>query len=154
MGTLGIVTGMSLLFVVGFILVARGQRSCSRRMDEENRRVRKLIYLDGLRGMTELIFAVKLEDIHESTTQDEIVRIVNLLAIETSMACVNQDKYVRGGCGRDWSGSANLLKIKWSEARKFALKIAPELADRLPHFSEFEPLKSYNAEHLLKKKTK
>lgn len=110
------------------------------------------------------IFGVELGMVNESSTQDEIVRIVNLIAHQTALACVNQDKDGRGEQVESyphhsvgipgWENAAKALKRKWSNARNLALQAAPELKDRLPHFSEFEPLKSYNAEHLLQKKAK
>lgn len=111
---------------------------------------------------------VELETIHESYTQDEIIREVNLLAYQTAMACVNQDKAGRGKktdlCWHEsanghtwtvsWDTEAREKKASWSEARKLALQICPELAERLPHFSKFEPLKSYREEHIQKKARK
>lgn len=100
-------------------------------------------------------FHVWLENVHENHTQDEIIRCMDILAHQVAEACVNQDKFNRGEKESYSLGQKTyLLKIKWSNARKLALQIAPELENRLPHFSEFEPLKSYNEEHLLKKKVK
>src|ERR1035437_7858485 len=48
-----------------------------------------------LRREVSEVFGVELDTVHESTAQDEIVRIVNLLAHETSKACVSEDKYRR-----------------------------------------------------------
>ena len=96
-----------------------------------------------------------LEDIHEIYVQDEIVRFISLLACEVAEACVNQDKANRGETQFYHLGQeTSRLKAKWSKARMLALLIAPELANRLPHFSEFEPLKSYMEEHILQKKAK
>ncbi len=116
-------------------------------------------------------FGVSLDSIHESHSQDEIVRIVNLLAYFTAEACVNQDKKNRnvkvssldthkyhyyfspsGYFPDDWDEAAHDCKLTWSEYRKFALQVLPELESRLPHFSQVEPLKSYNKEYLLRKK--
>ena len=57
-------------------------------------------------------------------------------------------------CGRpvSWDEVSKQMKIAWASLRNLALEAVPELKDRLPHFSEFEPLKSYNADYLLKKK--
>lgn len=108
-----------------------------------------------LRNKVNLVFGIELDTIHESGTQDEVVRLVNLLAIETSVICVHQDKGKRkGNLHAAVDGDVYSAKRKWSEARNLALQICPELEERLPHFSEFEPLKSYNAEHLLQKKVK
>lgn len=113
-------------------------------------------------------FAVELDTIHGAYSQSEIVRIVNLLAYRTAVACMNQDKEGRGlKIPRPWNESPNghtwqvswdtearNLKREWSESRKLAFQIIPELKDQMPHFSEFEPLKSYNAEHRLKSNSK
>ena len=106
-------------------------------------------------------FSVEPDTIGENYTQNEIVRIVNLLAQQASFACVNQDKEGRGeepgrrGCERpSWDAEAHFLKKEWSQKKNLALQICPDLKDRLPHFSEFEPLKSYNAEHLVQKRAK
>ena len=105
-------------------------------------------------------FSVDPDKIHESATQDEIVRLVNLLACRTSLACMNQDKEVREEAvygkrkALSWDEESKVLKIEWAEARKLALRISPELAGRMPHFSEFEPIKSYREEHLKEKAEK
>ena len=115
-------------------------------------------------------FGFELETVNESGNQNEVIRIVNLLAFETSKVCVNQDIANRGKKVKkyihpkdqdslfhdfvSWDTVVKDKKICWEETRKLALQIAPELKDRMPHFSEFEPLKSYNAEHLLKTKAK
>ena len=54
----------------------------------------------------------------------------------------------------DWDDEVSNLKQDWTEERKLALQICPKLADRLPHFSRFEPLKSYREEHIREKKAK
>ena len=111
--------------------------------------------LDNLKLSIRVAFEIDLDAIHESGTQDEIVRIVNLLAYETSSACVIEDRKHRGEHGVGYSNTpVSKLKREWSKARNLALKICPELKDRLPHFSEFEPLKSYRETHLLEKKEK
>lgn len=114
-------------------------------------------------------FAIELDTIDEISTQNEIVRIVNLMAHETATACVNQDKAGRGEEvpayylsdptfsryeSARWGEKASKMKIEWSKTRKLALQVAPKLEDRMPHFSEFEPLKSYNAKYLRQKAEK
>ncbi len=95
-------------------------------------------------------FSFELDTIHESDTQDEIVRVVNLLARRTAEACFNQET-TTDSCS-DYE--VGCLKRRWSDTRKLALQIAPQLADRMPHFSDFEPLKSYREEHLQEKAKK
>ena len=140
-----------------------------RKNKEEAARKNKEEILNRLNEDAFETFCVELDTINEKGAQDEIVRIVNLLAHETSEACMNQDKFGRRekvrpylNPGNDdtlfpdyipWSTVADRLKISWSKTRNLALQIAPELADRMPHFSQVEPLKSYNEEHLLQKKT-
>lgn len=89
---------------------------------------------------------------------DEIVRLVNLQAVNIAKLCVQQDKVNRGifSTSQDSYLDEELKSCKrnWSSSKNAVLKIEPNLDDRMPHFSEFEPLKSYNAEHLLKKKAK
>lgn len=110
-------------------------------------------YLPGLFGIE---MGNNLED--KNKAYDEIVRLVNLEAVRTAEACVEQDKINRGVGGEDidrfYDYDVADLKADWAKMRNNALKLCPDLKDRLPHFSEFEPLKSYNAEHLLKKKQK
>ncbi len=137
---------------------------------EEQKRNKEEIF-NQLAFLAKEVFGVDLHLIHESGTQDEIVRIVNLRGHEAAQACVNQDKTNRGENiklyirpkDRDeylhpeqftWDEMAHEFKIAWSEKRNLAIQIAPELTNRMPHFSEFEPLKSYNAEYLLQKKAK
>jgi len=100
-------------------------------------------------------FGVELDTIHEQETQDEIIRIMNLLAYRAAAACVNQDKAIRGeeDLSREYQDVGE-IKLRWAEARKFILQIAPELTKLMPHFSEFEPLKSYRADHIRQKKAK
>jgi len=71
------------------------------------------------------------------------------------MACVKRDKFIRRPNKESFGVQEYAIKEKreWTELRNFALEIAPRLADRLPHFSEFEPLKSHKAEELLQKKS-
>jgi hypothetical protein len=112
------------------------------------------------------VFSVDLELIKEMGTQDEIVRTVNLYAYKVAEACVNQDKFARGEKVKpytepsdtysvnpdySWNERTHKLKKYWSEIRKLAIQALPELEKRIPHFSEFEPLKSYNEEHLRQK---
>jgi flagellar biosynthesis/type III secretory pathway M-ring protein FliF/YscJ len=98
--------------------------------------------------------------IDKNVTYDEIIRQVNYLALQTARSCVKQDKANRRKGEKeidklyDINNEVVSYKVKWSTMRKYALVVSPELGDRMPHFSEFEPLKSYNEEHLLKKKIK
>lgn len=117
-------------------------------------------------------FGVNLDEVSESETQNEIVRNVNLIAKQTSFACVNQikvnmgekiepyitfsddDKNMIFEIRMPWNKRVDFLKKTWFNTRQLALQIIPNAKDKMPHFSEFEPLKSYNAEHLLQKKNK
>lgn len=104
-------------------------------------------------------FSVKLGNTLEDKNKayDEIVRLVNLEAVRTAKVCVKQDKKNRGddgGYDEHFDSDVADLKLSWAKMRNNALKLNPKLRDRMPHFSEFEPLKSYNEEHLLKKKAK
>jgi hypothetical protein len=117
--------------------------------------------LHQLRYDVNSTFGVKLEDVHENTAQDEMVRVVNLLAFLVSEACVNQEKESRHVAvafpphSTHWGDyEVRIRKAKWAVARNLAIQLIPELADRLPHFSEFEPLKSYREEHLEQKRRK
>jgi hypothetical protein len=150
-------TIVGICILIPTIYYVRVERPRERRMEEEEKkeaeRHHKEAILHDLDSKIQGVFHVELDTVHETTTQDEIVRIVNLLACQTAMACVKQEKYIRqGGDSDKYDHLPDGLKMEWLEARKLALQIVPDLADRLPHFSEFEPLKSYNAEHLLKKK--
>ncbi|MEI6580598.1 MAG: hypothetical protein WCO07_00290 [bacterium] len=114
------------------------------------------------------ILGVELFKINEIETQDEIVRIVNLSAYKTANACVNQEKENRGEKVEkyiypsdngtlfpvyySWDSMVPIFKTEWAQKRNLALKIMPELADRMPHFSQVEPLKTYNENYLQKKK--
>ena len=115
------------------------------------------------------IFSVDLNHIHVSEVQDEVIRVVNSIAQETSVACVKQIKfqlgekiglYVRPDCDPtwfspiSWNQRADVLKKEWFNAKQLALQIIPNIGDKMPHFSQFEPLKSFNAEHILEKQTK
>ncbi len=122
--------------------------------EEERKRNEKTIFW-RLSSEVSNTFHVWLGNVHEDHVLDEIVRQMSLLAEQTAEACVKQSKTSRGGIEVYNAGQVVYqLKTKWSKARELALLIAPELEERLPHFSEFEPLKSYNAEHLLQKKAK
>lgn len=105
-------------------------------------------------------FDVDVDPPYENQAYDEIVRIVNILAQLTANACVAQDKFVRSEKideihpSTSWDDEVSNRKWKWSNKRNSALRICPELASRLPHFSEFEPLKSYREEHLQEKANK
>ncbi len=134
---------------------------CLRRQKKEEKeltRHREIGWQLPLCNEIENTFSIKLDrfiEVRESHVKEEIIRQVNLLAKQTAEACMNQDKANRGKIETYRLGrKAYELKIQWSKARDLALKIAPELADRLPHFSKFEPLKSYNAKHLLQKKAR
>jgi hypothetical protein len=146
--------------VAGGIAIHKGELSRKKKAEEDERarlKERKNSTLLVLGHEVDRLFGVELSTIHETHTQDEIVRVVSLLAHQAAEACVNQDKAVRGEQVKysdDCYHSANARKIDWSKARKLALQICPELKDRLPHFSEFEPLKSYNAEHQAQKQAK
>lgn len=136
------------------------------RLREQEEEQRGILYRLG--EEVKKVFAVDLGTIHENTTQDEVVRVVNLLAYKTAVACVNEDKIVHGEkvepshhpedntINRDtpWGEITAKRKIEWANTRKLALQICPELAEQMPHFSEFEPLKSYREEHLLEKRAK
>lgn len=103
-------------------------------------------------------FGVKLGKTPESKSKayDEIVRLVNLEALQTAKACVHQDKANREKTNQseleDVNNEVYDLKKNWAFLRKQALKISTSLKDRIPHFSEFEPLKNYREEHILQKK--
>lgn len=142
-------------------------------MEKPEQREKEL--LAQLRGYVWARFGVELNTVHESTTQDEIIRMVNLSACEVATVCVEQDRARRGevykktpchfdypevrstSCSNDditWDQVVLWKKRRWFEARRLALQICPELTSRLPHFSEFEPLKSYREEHLRDKAAK
>lgn len=113
--------------------------------ESENKRVH-----ERLRNWVFVVLGIDLNTINEDGTKNEIIRVVNSLAKKTSFLCVQEDEYNRKK-GSYPSESVYDNKKKWAEARELAFNIAPELKDRMPHFSEFEPLKSYNAEHLIQK---
>lgn len=150
-----------IVFVVGTLIwgfcFARPRANMEEKMEEEEAaRERKQEILDCLQDEAHEAFGIELDTVHESATQDEIVRMMNLLAIKTATECVNYDKQVRGvlDCSWNYKGGSARLKHEWSETRKLALRICPELASRLPHFSEFEPLKSYREKHIQEKARK
>lgn len=136
----------------------------SRQVQEDEKR--GILYRLGLE--VEKAFSVDLKVIQEDTTQDEVVRIVNLLAYQVAVACVNQERVTRGEkvepyhdpkdihcCNHiSWGEATARLKIEWAKSRNLAIQICPRLTERLPHFSEFEPLKSYHEERFLQKKAK
>lgn len=142
------------------------KREKEHKLQQEKHENEGIIYRLGVEVLN--TFSVDLKTINETNTQDEIIRIVNLLAYRVAVACVNSDKSARGEkvelyvdpdenehfSGRPWSVIVTMLKVRWLNRKNLALQICPELKDRLPHFSEFEPLKSYNTEHLLQKKAK
>jgi hypothetical protein len=103
-------------------------------------------------------FSVELEKIDQTGTQDEIVRVVNLLATEIAIACVNSDKAARGETVKPyydpskdkhfqdfipWAEVVMKKKILWAKSRNVAILAMHELESRMPHFSEYEPLKTY-----------
>ncbi len=143
-------------FLLFFLAVVQGEKSSKKRDEKEKKERQHAGILSQLAYRAETLFGVEFDTIQEDDTQDEVVRIVNLLAFETATACVDEDKSRRNGSkfGRGEVKDVTDRKIEWSKARNFALLIAPELKDRLPHFSELEPLKSYNAEHLRQKAKK
>jgi hypothetical protein len=138
------------VFVFLFLVIAVSgvafwfRSKLNRKHKEENdlrdRSDRERQILANLTHEVSQVFAVDLAEVDAVETQNEIVRIVGILAHRAATACVNQVKSTYS----DYD--VRLLKLKWAEARRLALKIAPELAERLPHFSEYEPLKSSNAE--------
>jgi hypothetical protein len=143
-----------------------GQKLEREKEDRLNLEREKQNILDNLQSRIREQFSVGLDMIKETTTQDEIVRVVNLVAHQVSVACVNQDKFARGekvepykepGASSyvegdySWNERTHKLKRYWSEIRKLAIQALPELEKRMPHFSEFEPLKSYNEEYLKQK---
>ena len=103
-------------------------------------------------------FHVKLDSINEPEIQDEIVRIVNLAAVKVAIVAMNQDKKSRGieiDDRYEWAtetypyvkwdrGDFGKYNSEWTDLRGLCLKILPALKDRVPHFSQFEPLKSYS----------
>ncbi|MEI7688754.1 MAG: hypothetical protein WCI91_01055 [Candidatus Nomurabacteria bacterium] len=104
-------------------------------------------------------FGVKLGTNLQSNNYayDEIIRIVNLIAINVSQLCVEQDKINRSD-SKIWEKKCideqlKEIKTKWAEMRESAVYIKSDLINHLPHFSEYEPLKSYNAENNLRKKS-
>ena len=149
-----IIIGAILVLGIIFWYICIGRPQEKKEEEEASRRASREAQESILRNLSislGLEFGVELETIHESNTQDEIVRIVNLRAIETANSCVHEDKKSRRGSSAD---SSRYEKNAWYQARSLALQICPELKNRLPHFSEFEPLKSYNAKNLLRKKAK
>lgn len=115
---------------------------------------------DRLCRVLERTFGVDPDTVGDGGVQDEIVRIVNHLGHQTAAACVNQDKAGRGEETGDqpsrdvrhWNEEVLRLKREWALSRKAALMAVPSLSDRMPHFSQMEPLRTYNAEYLLKKR--
>ena len=80
---------------------------------------------------------------------------------------MNQDKEQRGeqveNSGRIVEGTIDVQyhlwntvvkweKENWMYKRELAMQIYPKLKERMPHFSQIEPLKSYNENYLLQKK--
>jgi len=96
-------------------------------------------------------FHIWPEDVHERHVQNEIVRIVNLLAFETASACVRENKAIQSNSFHpSQKNDVSFKKREWSQKRNLALQICPKLKDHMIHFSEFEPLKSYREEHARK----
>lgn len=108
------------------------------------------------RRVIALDFGIDFHEIgtdQEGKAYDEIVRTVNLLAHRLAMICVKQDKANRSGeKSNSFDNDVYNQKWDWSYMRGKALKICPELIARMPHFSEFEPLKSYQEERIIQKK--
>lgn len=103
------------------------------------------------------IYAYQMDGGNEETkVKDEMVRIINLLAQKIASLCTVQNKANIEGKYETSSidSSVEREKTLWSFERGRVLEIWPELKDRMPHFSEFEPLKSYKEEHLLKKEAR
>ena len=137
-----------IIIIVGAVALNLKDNKAKKKAKEETKK--RVLYHLGIR--VDLAFGVDLGTINESGTQDEIVRIINLLAYETASVCVKEDTDRRNNSFHiSRTNDASLKKREWSEKRNLALQILPELKDRLPHFSEFEPLKSYREEHLREK---
>lgn len=156
-----ILIALGILFYRVKVIHPKQREERNEKYEEEEKR-------EVLRSLTRNVnffLGIDLDTVHEIFSQDEIVRVVNLCAYQLAVSCVNQDIVARGGkainlqlnsdalsgTGSRWEDKVYHLKEEWSHKRNLALQIAPELKDRLPHFSEFEPLKSYRAEHLRKK---
>jgi hypothetical protein len=140
-----------LLSVIGSILYYKFvfEPREQKKWDEENKKAQEKERHDYLCFKAVTVFGVDIEGSFGNAVFDEIVRNVNLLAFKAAEACVKQDIQTREGGSKysDWASEAVHSKREWSEARNLAILIRPQLTDRMPHFSEFEPLKSYNAEH-------
>lgn len=154
---------MLLAFLV-CVLVLDVMRKRSKQERREAARAPKRA-LEELKSSVSDVLLVDFDMIHEPGTQDEIVRVVNLRAHVASVMCVSQDRVARGLAPltdqiesntflaySGWDVEVSAARSDWSEARNIALEIAPELKDRMPHFSQFEPLKSYNEANLLRKR--
>jgi hypothetical protein len=165
MDTSSIVIVVSVFLIIAAVFAIRAclrnERLCKQRQqkeEDESLRLREEAdRRDDLRSKINEIFGIELEKIHEGSSQDEIVRFVNLLAFSVAKSCVDQDKGIRGGRIKEsdldyLNNNVRPRKAAWAKARNLAIQAIPELKDRLPHFSEVEPLKSYNTEHLLQKR--
>jgi hypothetical protein len=114
--------------------------------------IERQITLQRKQAIALVIFGVSLDRINEKVIQDKIVDRVNSLAIQVSEANVNYDKATRGEevtqppVGGTWNKQVASLKGKWRTRRNFALRIAPELEDRMPNYSVFIPLENQNEE--------
>jgi hypothetical protein len=99
-------------------------------------------------------FGMTPDDVHNTASQEEIVRIVNLEASRVSQLCHNQTQMLLGGRGLNGGDDAEVSQAKgrWAEKRNLTIELVPELAGRMPHFSEFEPLKSYHEERIAQKR--
>ena len=83
--------------VVGLIIwfILHTTKENDKRMEEEDRNYAKYRAMGRLQCRLYPTFGVRLEEVHTSTAQDEMVRIVNLLAFFVSEACVKQEKESR-----------------------------------------------------------
>ncbi|MDR3519950.1 MAG: hypothetical protein P4L63_03655 [Candidatus Pacebacteria bacterium] len=121
-----------------------------------------------LKAKTRKIFDVELENIDQEPVRKKVIETVNLLGRTAAVNCLMQNRYNRGedvGTPRSffgenhpnisWDESARRAKIAWAKARDIATMILLEHYKKMvppgdpwndmQHFSELEPLKSYNA---------
>lgn len=149
-----------IVLIVSGYYALREEAEEQRHVEEEKEEREQQYKLNEARSQARYEFGVDVKPPYKSQAYDEIVRIVNLLAQLTAKACVAQDKFVRSekideiDHNTTWDDEVNSRKRKWSQKRNLALRVCPELASRLPHFSEFEPLKSYREDHLREKADK
>lgn len=128
----------------------------------KNRKRRKLereAYLE-LETKIRETFGVEFSTLRENLAdQNTVVEIVNTFAEKVALACVEQDRSTRTkntgtpesffGYGPEvsWTEATKDLREIWYEARKLASRAVPHLLDYMLYFDQFEPLKTYNAEH-------